>query len=286
MPSPAVSAVPVSPGLDRVAVLERTIGASIERVWENVLDWEHLPWLHRKDFARVTLVEAGDWGWRARAEATTQPGQPFVIELLVDRDAQRYVSRTVTGTGAGTEIWTGLEIGAADETRIRVEFWLPGATRSARAKVGEGYLRLYHRLWDEDEAMMRERALRLEEQGRAPRGADPRSLDLGPRAALLESLPRCVEVGGARWHVVLLDGALVVHDARCPHRLGPLGPFTGEPDDGPDAPAAPGQVECPWHGYRFDVRTGRSSDGRNLRLRAPPRIVHDAASDHITLVRD
>ena len=39
------------PELISVAVYRRRIGASLERVWENVRDWEHLPWLHRQSFA-------------------------------------------------------------------------------------------------------------------------------------------------------------------------------------------------------------------------------------------
>ena len=43
--------------LTSVAVYERTIRASLERVWENVLDWEHLPWLHRRTFGHIRLLE-------------------------------------------------------------------------------------------------------------------------------------------------------------------------------------------------------------------------------------
>ena len=48
-----------------VATYRRAIGASLERVWENVLDWEHLPWLHSGSFADIKCLDAGDWGWRA-----------------------------------------------------------------------------------------------------------------------------------------------------------------------------------------------------------------------------
>ena len=34
---------PNAPNLTRVATYERLIRAPEERVWENVLDWEHLP---------------------------------------------------------------------------------------------------------------------------------------------------------------------------------------------------------------------------------------------------
>lgn len=38
-------------------------------------------------------------------------------------------------------------------------------------------------------------------------------------------------------------------DANCPHRRGPLD--SGELD-------ADGVVTCPWHGWQFDIRTGKS----------------------------
>ena len=43
--------------LNVVATYRRTIHASLERIWENVLDWEHLPWLHRSAFAAAELVQ-------------------------------------------------------------------------------------------------------------------------------------------------------------------------------------------------------------------------------------
>ena len=46
------------------------------------------------------------------------------------------------------------------------------------------------------------------------------------------------------------------------HWLGPL----------EDAAVHDGCITCPWHGYRFDVRTGASADGRGLRLGAAPRV--------------
>lgn len=263
---------PVSPGLERVAVLERRIEASLERVWENVHDWEHLPWLHHHDFAAIEIEEAGPWGWRAHVTSTVPDRAPFRLELLTEHEERRYVSRTLTGVGAGSEIWTWLDPVTEHATAIRVEFWLPGVPEAMRDRVGENYLRLYHRLWDEDEAMMGERTAQLRPREKA---APPiERVDLGPRDRLLSALPLCVEFGGARFRVAALEDELIVHDARCPHRLGPL-------DEG----AIQGQeVTCPWHGYRFDVRTGRSSDGRRLRLRKPPAIEHDPETDRVYLV--
>ena len=45
----------MTPSLDRnpdlvvAATYHREVIASLEHVWENVFDWEHLPWLHSSD---------------------------------------------------------------------------------------------------------------------------------------------------------------------------------------------------------------------------------------------
>jgi len=39
-----------SKALTLVTTYQRTIHASLERIWENVCDWEHLPWLYRSSF--------------------------------------------------------------------------------------------------------------------------------------------------------------------------------------------------------------------------------------------
>ena len=77
------------------------------------------------------------------------------------------------------------------------------------------------------------------------------------------------ELAGERIRVVELGGELVAHATRCPHWLGPL----------EDAPLEDGCVSCPWHGYRFDVRTGRSADGRRLRLAPAARIEVDSRGE-------
>ncbi len=57
------------------------------------------------------------------------------------------------------------------------------------------------------------------------------------------------EVGGVEMALFRIDGQVYAINAACPHRRGPL--------DG-------GELEekfivvCPWHGWRFDVRTGKS----------------------------
>jgi len=203
--------------LTSVAVYERTIRASLERVWENVLDWEHLPWLHRTSFGHVRLLDGSRDGWRAET-SLAGGGTPFVIDVAIERAQLRYHSRTTEGPGAGTDIVTTLSPRGAHETAIHVDFLVPGVPAEHREVMGAVYTQLYTGLWDEDEAMMmRRQAL-----------ADGRLAET-TRAATI-------------------DGIACRFSTVCPHLGGPL-------DEAPID--AGGIVTCPWHGYRFDVRTGR-----------------------------
>ena len=202
------------------------MAASLARVWENVLDWEHLPWLHGDTFSAIRLERADRAGWRAQVGI---PGtaEPLLIDVAIDRAAGRYHTRTIEGPGAGTDIVTTL-MPAPAGTGVQVEFLVPGVTAEAAPAVGVYYRRLYAKLWDEDESMIVRR-----------------------QAALDGALP-------ARCRDVVVDGRSRRFLAVCPHLGGPLD----------DAPIEDGCITCPWHGYRFDVRTGRSADGRGLALRS------------------
>jgi len=239
-----------------VATYERSVAASLERVWENVLDWEHLPSLHARAFGAIECEAAGDWGWRARVAL---PGAPddaprMRIALTLEEPGDRYVVRTLEGAGEGSEIWTRLDALAPHRTAVSVRFGVPGVEDEAAERVGEGYVRLYTQLWDEDEAMMveRERAL-----ARLRARDDVDRLDLGPVESL--AFPLDVEARGRCFRVEAVEGGWLAYSTTCPHLLGPLAREGGE-------------LRCPWHDYRFDPATGRSCDGRGLRLAAAPRV--------------
>lgn len=137
------------------ATYTREIAASLARAWENVRDWEHLPWLHADSFSACRLDEEGDWGWRAATKGVgVAAEQETVIELAIDASNLRYVSRTLEGALPGVEIWTQLTGLEANRTRVDVEFHLPYLTEAQAAKAGQNLVRLYTKLWDEDEAMM------------------------------------------------------------------------------------------------------------------------------------
>ena len=260
-------------GLSLVAVYEREVAASLERIWENVLDWEHLPWLHLDSFLAIDEVKAGPEGWRA-CVLLPPHGAPHRawIEVCLDRAHQRYVTRTLAGVGEGTEIWTGLDPVADRVTRITVEFHLPGVpgTRAARNReVGVLYTGLYARLWDEDEGMMIRRQAVLDAPD-LPAIVEATPLPLGPASSLRAKLPWVVDVRGARIRIVEIAGRLCAHTTVCPHLGGPLEQST---------PDADGCVVCPWHGYRFDLRSGMSADGRRLALSPGPTLRTDASGE-------
>ena len=252
--------------LRQVGSYHRLVGASIDRAWEYVRDWEHLPWLHRSSFRSIELIEHSRRGWRARIGL--HPRDQIVLELVIDGD--RYVSRTLDGPGAGSEIWT--ELGAHSETRtsVHVRFEQPGlesASDEQVSRIGEAYRTLYAQLWDEDESMMIERAAALDRQS----DEHPFRIDLGAPDAL--QLPLEIDAGGRRLRLLEHEGELTVHTRTCPHWLGPLQPTADSQ-----------RLECPWHGYAFDISSGRSCDGRGLRLPEAPQILTDPETGHVLLV--
>lgn len=251
---------------ETIGVYRRVVNASLERIWENVLDWEHLPWLHHNSFAAVSPLHHDELGWTAVVRFPEgQGGGEARIEVVTEREGNCYTTRTLSGEGAGTEIFTMLEPIDFGSTRIAVEFRVPGLDPSAVEGVAEFLKSLYAHLWDEDEAMMIEREgalLRIAEQrkssSRPDRERDP--VPLGSEVSVRSRAPFLIEVAGRQFRIVEDAGELLVHSTSCPHRGGPLGPVAIEG----------GCVQCPWHGYRFDIRTGLSTDGKALRLGTAP----------------
>jgi len=256
--------------LKRVAIYDRTIGASVARIWENVLDWEHLPWLHRTSFAAIRSVEASSAGWRGWLETRSRQPSESLVDVSLDRPALRYLTRTAEGDGAGTEIWTKLEPVSARATRIHVEFSLPGVAADRADEVGAAYVRVYARLWDEDEAMMVRRQTVVDDRAA---GAAQASLPLGPLAALRARLPLTLRIAGREVRLVDSGGDVLAHPTRCPHFGGPLA----------DASVEHGAITCPWHGYRYDVRSGRCTSGHPAAFGRMPRVDHDPATGEATL---
>lgn len=87
------------------------------------------------------------------------------------------------------------------------------------------------------------------------------------------------EVGGMEVGVFKLNGEFYAWENRCPHLDGPacqgrIIPETTEAvnDDrtsrGREFSKTEMNVSCPWHGFEFNIRTGRHPTNENVRLRA------------------
>jgi len=72
------------------------------------------------------------------------------------------------------------------------------------------------------------------------------SVKVGSSEDVPEGGSRSFDAGGRKVAVFRLGGALFALDGTCPHRGGPLGEGT----------VAAGIVTCPWHGWRFEVKSG------------------------------
>ena len=255
--------------MTRVATYERCIDATIDRVWENVLDWEHLPWLHDSSFDYVSLDTAGEWGWRT----WSNPEQTEHVELCVNRDESEYVARSYRQGEQVSEIWTCLAPNG-DKTDITVSFDLPNIPAKKKDKLGDIFLGLYTRLWDEDEAMMQQRQKRLNlryERSNDRAGKNQLTLDKPLNT------PLTVTVGRSEWTIRELDDQLIVHSAICPHLLGPLD--QSAKTDGRS-------VQCPWHGYRFDMVSGEclTDSAAPCKLKTPPKLEETANQITLTLL--
>jgi nitrite reductase/ring-hydroxylating ferredoxin subunit len=242
--------------LPHVGTYRRALPVSLERMYENALDWEHLPHLHASSFSAIESIDAGPWGWRAIVRSSR--GENMRLELVLDRPCHRWITRTLAGPNAGSEVWTHAFAVAPRRTDVVVDFFVPDVAAADRTRLGEALARLYERLYDEDVAMMSERQRQLDRRIDAlPDTAIERCLG----AAETLPLPCRVEHNGRAYHIVAIDGRLTAHAARCPHQLGPLPASTD------------GTVQCPWHGYRFDVRSGSCLSGQHHQLAPAPQVV-------------
>jgi nitrite reductase/ring-hydroxylating ferredoxin subunit len=248
--------VPADPAgrLDHVGTYQRPLPVSLERMYENALDWEHLPYLHASSFSAIECLDAGGWGWRARV--TSAKGADSVLELKLDRSCRRWVTRNLEGPSCGAEIWTHVFVTAPQAMDLVIDFFVPDVPVDFRDKVGMAYARAYELLYDEDVWMMTERETQL--RRRVSTRQQPASLRISFDEAV--RLPLRYELDGRAFMLNKLADQWVTYPAVCPHQLGPL---TGDISDR-------GEVSCPWHGYSFDVRSGQCTSGAACRFGEVP----------------
>ena len=78
-----------------------------------------------------------------------------------------------------------------------------------------------------------------------------------------EVAPGCgkvIETGGKKIALFNVDGTFFAVDNTCKHRCGPLG----------EGALSGSVVTCPWHGWEYDVRTGRKQEDPSIGVSCYP----------------
>lgn len=242
-------------GIDHVGTYKRHLPVSLERMYENTLDWEHLPYLHASSFSEIECLEAGSWGWRCKVKDLRE--QQSLLELRLDRSCRRWITRNIEGPSKGAEIWTHVFVTDKHAMDIVIDFFIPGAEAAQREKIGRAYAWAYENLYDEDVSMMSTRQQRIDERLDGMDLSAQLEIDVPAKT----DLPVTVRFSGRNFRLDQHQGDWVIYPANCPHQLGPL--------QGVDEA---GLVTCPWHGYTFDVVSGDCVTRSNCRFGQRPNL--------------
>ena len=240
---------------------ERELPVNIKRMMENAHDWEHLPFVHPSSFAKIAKISSGSWGWRAKVELP-ETGEGQLLQLLIDSDRNYWATTVLSGTGKGVHIHTKATPISDQAIAIDVRFYVeqPFEDDAANQMILGHLQSLYARLYDEDQELMQGRQAALDYRA-TPAEQGEAEINLGDVAGLEREIPKQFDLGGKRFCLNKFDDDWIVYGATCPHLLGPLG--EAEVDDN-------GTITCPWHGYQFDIKTGRNIDGYCGDLTAAP----------------
>ncbi|WP_298777961.1 Rieske (2Fe-2S) protein [uncultured Polaribacter sp.] len=247
-----------------VTTYTRELPINLERMYENALDYEHLPFLHSSTFSKLEILDAGDWGWKAKA--CLQPKSVFnkmTLELKLDTEKNRWVTKTLSGLGKGTEVWTHAIPISENKIKVIVDFYVPKLPFFLRKKYTELYSDLYAQLYDEDLWMMSDRQKELDKLKKTDNLINEENKILGTLEEIKPQLPYNFEFNNKNYRLIELNNNLIAHSTICPHMLGPLN----------DADLNNGILECPWHGYKFDINTRKCISGQKCRMAPAPKII-------------
>jgi nitrite reductase/ring-hydroxylating ferredoxin subunit len=251
----------MSVSLPHIASYTRELPISLTRMYENAIDGEHLPWLHSSSFSHLEIIDKGDWGWRAKGYFFPKSFMNYMeLELRLDRDKNRWITRTTAGLGKGTEIWTHAFELEENKIKIVIDFYIPKLPELLKNLYAKQLVHTYAKLYDEDLWMMATRQHELDRIKAGTKLQSDESVELGLLTEIEKNLPLTFNFNNNPYQLVRLDGELLAFSTTCPHMLGPL----------QDSAIEQGIVECPWHGYQFDVRSRECVSGAKCKLAPAP----------------
>ncbi|MCG8672551.1 MAG: Rieske (2Fe-2S) protein [Pseudomonadales bacterium] len=260
--------------LSHVTTYTRELPISLDRMYENAIDGEHLPYLHSSTFSYIDILESGPWGWRAKAGLHPRSKlTDMEIKLVLNKDEFCWKTTTLSGLGKGTEIWTHAIPLGENRIKVIVDFYVPKLPAILKDFYAEYYIATYEKLYDEDLMMMSQRQQALDFKKASTNKENAATLALGNEKEIRSQLPFTFEFKQHRFVINESNGELVVYSAMCPHMLSPL---ENETLDN-------GVVECPWHAYRFDVKTGECVSGQSCRLKTPPALSIDPDTQQVVV---
>ena len=122
-----------------------------------------------------------------------------------------------------------------------------------------------------------------------------RDVNVGPASSFADPGRKLIESGGVEVGVFNLGGEFFAYENVCPHVGGPAcqGKIIAKVEEvvaadrtskGMDFSKTKINVVCPWHGFEFDIRTGRHHG--NARYRLKPIKVRVEAGDVIVSLPD
>lgn len=259
----------------------RKLPVNMARMIENAYDWEHLPFVHQSSFSSIALIESGLWGWRAKASLPPVGSDNFqIIELLVDAPRNYWATTVLAGQGEAVQIHTQATELSRDAIEVDIRFYLPQAPAdSSQSELILNYLQTqYGQLYDEDLGLMEGRQFALDQKQKPNPALVSRAEVLIGRVTDMDpDHSYIVELGSDLFAVRYWQRRWIVHSAICPHRLGPLGTAKIDSD---------GAITCPWHGYRFDIESGKNDGGKCASLKAAPKLVERDGNIYLVPLAD
>jgi len=197
------------------------------------------------------------------------------IQLTLDREQNCWKTVTLSGLGKGTEIWTHAIPTGENQIKVVVDFFVPKLPSFLKAVFAPRYQEVYKQLYKEDLMMMQGRQSALNflndrNINNSIQKTDQAQL-LGNEKDIRNVLPMNFEFENKPYCLVQHDNKLTAFSSMCPHMLGPLN----------EGNLHNGVVECPWHGYKFDIVSGEAVNGHKCKLNPAPNIFIDSNTGNI-----
>ncbi len=202
--------------------------SGLPAVWRTAVE----PWIDPDGAAKTEIVEiirkcpSGALSYLEDGQAQTAFHES--AEVQISRDGPYYVR--------GEVALEGVDFGEG-ASREHYVLCRCGASRNKPFCDGSHWYAGFH----DDEALTISKAAKAKEAG------EETWVPVGKASDFAEGEVRALAVGEKQAAVVRLDGELHALDGRCPHQGGPLG----------EGNLCEGALRCPWHGYDFDLKTGK-----------------------------